>query len=142
MVTVLDVAAYILKKTDALAPTKLQKLCYYAQAWSLVWDEAPLFAENIKAWANGPVVPQLWHAYKDVSGKLGEPEALSADQRKTVDAVLGFYGDMTAQELSHLTHQEAPWKAARVGLQPTQRGNKAITHDSMRAYYESLGKPR
>lgn len=25
---------------------KLQKLCYYAQAWSLVWDDAPLFAED------------------------------------------------------------------------------------------------
>lgn len=29
---------------------------YYAQAWSLVWDEKPLFPERIEAWVNGPVL--------------------------------------------------------------------------------------
>ena len=31
---------------------KLQKLVYYCQAWSLVWDEEPLFEARIEAWAN------------------------------------------------------------------------------------------
>ena len=30
---------------------KLQKLVYYSQAWSLIWDEKPLFEEEIEAWA-------------------------------------------------------------------------------------------
>ena len=38
---------------------KLQKLVSYAQACSLVWDDKPLFAERIEAWANGPVAPAL-----------------------------------------------------------------------------------
>ena len=47
-VSVLDVAAYILDKRGKMSTWKLQKLCYYAQAWSLVWDEEPLFEENIE----------------------------------------------------------------------------------------------
>ena len=43
---------------------KLQKLIYYSQAWSLVWDEKPLFAERIEAWANGPVCPDLYNLHR------------------------------------------------------------------------------
>src|SRR5680860_1872649 len=60
MASVLDVAEYILKETGSMTTMKLQKLVYYSQAWSLVWDEKPLFGEPIEAWANdGPVRPCL-----------------------------------------------------------------------------------
>nr|WP_296476513.1 type II toxin-antitoxin system antitoxin SocA domain-containing protein [uncultured Acetatifactor sp.] len=39
---------------------KLQKLCYYARAWTLVWDDAPLFEEDFQAWANGLVCPNCF----------------------------------------------------------------------------------
>ena len=41
MTTVHDVAAYILQKLGKMTTMKLQKLVYYSQAWSLVWDEKP-----------------------------------------------------------------------------------------------------
>ena len=40
---------YILEKKGRMTTMKLQKLIYYAQAWSLVWDERPLFDEKIEA---------------------------------------------------------------------------------------------
>ena len=46
------------------AAMKLQKLVYYAQAWSLVWDEAPLFHARIEAWSNGPVAPALYREHR------------------------------------------------------------------------------
>ena len=49
MVSVFDAAAYIVEKTGEMTTLKLQKLVYYAQAWSLVWDERPLFDEKIEA---------------------------------------------------------------------------------------------
>ena len=58
MATAHDVAAYILQKKGEMTAMKLQKLVYYSQAWSVVWDERPLFHEKIEAWANGPVVPR------------------------------------------------------------------------------------
>ena len=67
MATVFDVAQYILGKLaadNALPVTtwKLQKLVYYSQAWSVVWDDAPLFNDRIEAWANGPVCPVLYES--------------------------------------------------------------------------------
>ncbi len=46
MATVFDVAKYILEKNSEMSTMKLQKLCYYAQAWSLVWDDSPIFDEG------------------------------------------------------------------------------------------------
>jgi len=43
---------------------KLHKLVCYAQAWSLVWDERPLFEDPIEAWANGPVAPALYAVHR------------------------------------------------------------------------------
>jgi len=43
MASVHDVAAYILDKRGPMSHMKLQKLVYYCQAWSLVWDEELFF---------------------------------------------------------------------------------------------------
>jgi uncharacterized phage-associated protein len=49
MATAHDVAAYILRGQGEMTAMKLEKLVYYAQAWSLVWDEEPLFKERVEA---------------------------------------------------------------------------------------------
>lgn len=46
MANVFDTAKYILEKSGKMSTMKLQKLCYYSQAWALVWDDAPLFDED------------------------------------------------------------------------------------------------
>ena len=48
MATVFDVAAYILAKRGEMTAWKLQKLVYYSQAWSLVWDQRPIFPGGLK----------------------------------------------------------------------------------------------
>lgn len=143
MANVVDVAAYILRKQGGMTAMKLQKLVYYGQAWSLVWDEAPLFRERIEAWANGPVAPDLYAAHRGkyalAPGELpGVPERLSVRQAETVDAVLTHYGAQSAQWLSDLTHAEDPWKNARVGLGPGERGDREISHAALAEYYGSL----
>lgn len=143
-VSVNDVAAYILKKTGKITAMKLQKLAYYCQAWSLVWDEKPLFREKIEAWANGPVVRKLYDEHKGMFNvtrwPAGNAKNLSAEQKDTIDGVLGFYGDKSSQWLSDLTHNEGPWKEARRGLAPGDRGDNIISHAAMAEYYSSLGK--
>jgi len=75
-----------LEKAGPMSAMKLQKLAYYSQAWSLVWDELPIFQDSIEAWANGPVCPRLYDAHRgcfqlardEVDGK---PEALTLDER-------------------------------------------------------------
>ena len=60
MANVFDTAKYILEQSGPMSTMKLQKLCYYSQAWSLVWDDSPLFEEDFQAWANGPVCTKLF----------------------------------------------------------------------------------
>ena len=121
---------------------KLEKLVYYCQAWSLVWDEKPLFPERIEAWAQGPVVPALFNEHRGayIVEKLakGDPAALNKDEQETVDAVLKAYGDKTSQWLSDLTHQETPWLDAREGIPPGQFCDNEISHAEMAEYYCAL----
>lgn len=144
MVTCFDVAKYILTKMGKLTTVKLQKLVYYAQAWSLVWDDAPLFDERIEAWLNGPIVPDLYNLHR---GKFslkaedlpsGNENNLTKNQKKSINIVLKDYGNKSSQWLSELTHLEEPWKKARKGLSPNERGNNEITLDSMAEYYTSI----
>jgi len=142
MVSAHDVAAYILKKHAPMSAMKLQKLVYYSQAWSLVWDDRPLFKEKIEAWANGPVVRELYEEHRGQFNIARWPKGaagnLDKDGAETVDAVLRYYGDKSAQWLSDLTHSEAPWKDAREGLSDGVRGDREITLDAMAEYYSSL----
>lgn len=144
-VRAVDVAAVIQERMGEMTAMKLQKLVYYSQAWSLVWDEAPLISEEVQAWANGPVIPELYNAHRGLytvaPGQIeGNPDSLDKDQLETIEAVLQHYGDKHSQWLSDLTHAEDPWKNARqqAGLTDGARGNVAISQAAMAEYYSSL----
>ena len=143
-----DVARYILenmyeKNSSSITAWKLQKLVYYCQAWSLVWDERLLFQEDVQAWADGPVCRTLFELHK---GRLnlkpvdieGNPSHLDENAKETIDAVLDFYGDKSGNYLRELTHMERPWKETRVGIQPGHRSDKVIEPELMKDYYGGL----
>lgn len=145
MASVLDVAKYILEKHGEMSAMKLQKLVYYAQAWSLVWDDSPLFDSRIEAWANGPVCPELYDVHRGcffvtagTIGDRGRSEALKKYERDTLDIVLENYADKSARWLSEQTHSEAPWRNARKGIPPSERSNKEISWSAMGEFYGSL----
>lgn len=142
MANVNDVAAAILQRQGAMSTWKLQKLVYYCQAWHLVWEEEPLFNDEIQAWANGPVVPALYATHRGTftieSWPQGKAERLAPNEAGTVEAVLKTYGHRPGYWLSELTHRERPWVEARQGLANGERGNRPITHEAMADYYSSL----
>lgn len=144
MASVYDVAKYVLKKLGPTTTMKLEKEVYYCQAWSLAWDERPLFDEDFQAWANGPVCPELFAKHK---GLFIVDETLFSDipdydfnqcERETMDTVLEYYGDKEPQWLSELTHKEAPWKEARSGVPAGMQCKNIISKDSMQQYYGGL----
>jgi uncharacterized phage-associated protein len=144
MTNAFDVAKHILDQIGPISAMKLQKLVYYSQAWSLVWDDAPLFSNRIEAWANGPVVRDLYDAHKGLFEVRSETFAhlaegsLSPAQIETIDTVLKAYGKKSSQWLSDQTHAEDPWRIAREGLADRERGDKEISLASMAEYYSSL----
>lgn len=142
MADVFDVAKYILQQQGEMTTMKLQKLVYYSQAWSLVWDSKPLFDDRIEAWASGPVVPSLYQVHKGsfLINTLPDGEAgnLDKEQKETINAVLKAYGSKPAQWLADLTHMENPWIDARKGYEPGQNCENEIPQASTVEYYSSI----
>lgn len=143
MANIFDAAKYILEQQGSMSTMKLQKLCYYAQAWSLVWDDTALFDEDFEAWANGPVSPELFRKTQgkysvSADDETGGEDNLTDNQKDTIDKVLDHYGSHNAQWLSQLTHMEAPWNEARNGIPDDAASSKIITKESMAMYYGGL----
>lgn len=144
MATIYDIAKYITETQGEMSAMKLQKLMYYAQAWHMVWEEEPLFADDFQAWANGPVLPAIYDKHigqfkVDKSFfKEGDSAKLTEPEKENIGKVLGFYGDKTAQWLSNLTHQEDPWLNARGDTPVGAYSNAVIPISAIHEYYSSL----
>lgn len=143
MAQVKDVAQYILESLGEITTIKLQKLVYYTQAWSLVWREAPLFSEKIEAWANGPVVRDLFKLHEGLfrigpEAAIGDSSQLDEDSRDVIDNVLKGYGDKSTQWLVELTHLEEPWKQARGHVPAGHKCEAEISQAAMAEYYSGL----
>lgn len=144
MATVFDVAKYILHKMGRISTWKLQKLCYYSQAWQLAWTGRSIFEENFEAWANGPVCPVLFYEHRgmfavgesDIS--RGDANNLSDDEKESIDIILKDYGELEPYTLRELSHKESPWKDARGNLPEGAKCQTVITKASMGEYYGSL----
>ena len=119
----IDVANYFLAKNvgtddDGISNLKLQKLVYYAQGFHMAITGTPLFGESIQAWAHGPVVPALYHEFKNNGSNLIPPpvgfnaeENFTVEQIDLLNEVNNVFGQFSAWRLREMTHQEAPWLA-------------------------------
>ncbi len=140
-----DVARYFLAKADPeigdiISNLKLQKLCYYAQGFHLALRGQPFFPEPIEAWQHGPVVPELYHAYKQYGGGAipvptdVDSSCFDQEQRELLDEVYSVYGQYSAWKLRNMTHEEPPWRDAQAN------GAGVIAHDAMASYFRTLLK--
>lgn len=118
----LTIAKWFIAWADAedeeLSNMKLQKLLYYAQGHHLGEGRGPLFAEGLEAWAHGPVVPAVYHAYKGFGSEtilLGDADPFTWEDVDPATAeflgrVWNTYGGYSAGRLRAMTHEEMPWK--------------------------------
>lgn len=135
-----DIAKWFLNHKD-MTHKKLQKLCYYAQAWyCALYDGTPLFENEIQAWVHGPVIPELYLMYSNY--KWNKIPKVEFDEsclgEKTIDileAVYNTYGDLSGNQLESLTHSEKPWIEARGNLKPWETSTTPISCNTMRDYY-------
>jgi uncharacterized phage-associated protein len=104
---------------DPLTNLRLQKLLYYAQAWSLIIRESQLFSDEIQAWRYGPVVPAVYHELPDGQGTntilpaaFAAVPDLQAEDAEFVRSVWEAYNQYSALKLSGMTYEELPWRKA------------------------------
>lgn len=141
MENILDIAKWFLAK-EQMTHKKLQKLCYYAQAWSYAICPEPLTDAEFQAWVHGPVCRVLYDVYKDYGfgyiPKISTPPTFSPDVTAFLCDVWETYGDMSANGLEALSHSEPPWQKARIGLDSSVPSEKAISPADMADYYRSI----
>lgn len=136
----LTVAKYLVNLSDPdegdlISNLKLQKLLYYAQGFALAILGRPLFDESIKAWEHGPVVPDVWHAFKEFGSSPIPPSddidmgEMSNEEISLLNEVFNVYGQFSAWKLRNMTHEEPPWRQ-------TAR-DSTISHDVLRNYFAS-----
>lgn len=138
--SVFDVAAYILSQTGQIAVSKLQLLLYYCQAWSLVWDDVPAFADAILAGPSGPFVERIrancLGIFKVDALTLGSAERVMPNIRETCEVVVAHYNKYTSQELIFQSQSETPWKVARG--RSVLGTNPPIAPSDMVSFYRAL----
>ncbi|WP_082473260.1 Panacea domain-containing protein [Methylobacterium sp. Leaf85] len=141
-----DIAKWFINATDresgdAITHLKVQKLVYYAQAWSIALYNKPLFDEDFEAWAHGPVAVSVWDNYRE-HGFASIPEQklkvkFSEKPLALLNAVNKKYGIYTAKKLENMTHKETPWLEARGDLRELDKCNTKISKDTIKSYFKS-----
>lgn len=127
---------------EVVTHLQVQKLLYFAQAWHMMLLGRPLFAEDMEAWPHGPVVPSVWHEFKQFSWHPIPPGApsdgIGEDSLKVLEQVRDVYGAFGAKKLEAMTHAERPWIQARGGRAPEERCEEKISKESIVKYYEEV----
>jgi len=143
MESIRDIAKWFLSK-ESMRHKKLQKLCYYAQAWHCAfYDGEPLFEDEIQAWAHGPVIPTLFAIYSSykwtpIPKVVFDESKLDEDVLELLENIYATYGGFTGNKLEAFACVEPPWQKARGDLQPEEICTNAISCQDMTDYYGGL----
>lgn len=158
------VANYFLQQADnndgKIDAMKMQKLVYFAHGWCLALKDSPLITERIEAWRYGPVVRELYSAFRDAGsgpithpayeavlkdGKIGfyipdineEDEDGQVDKefaKSLLDEIWKVYGEFSAIQLSNLTHEPGtPWSETW----SASKRNTIISDELIRIYFKA-----
>ena len=140
--SVFAIADWFLHKSE-MTHKKLQKLCYYAQAWCYALKGYRLKDTDYQAWIHGPVSPALWEKFKSfgydtirIRGNVNI--SLSDEDEKLLEDIWDTYGDSSGNSLEVLSQRELPWLEARRGYAPGEKCNVVISPETMASFYRSI----
>ena len=140
------VAKYFLNRAnhegDLITNLKMQKLLYYAQAWYLVnFKDKELFEDVIEAWDFGPVIPSVYHQFKefrhtpiDYDVSDSSIKNIKDEDKEYLEEFYNKFINYSACDLVNMSHNEDPWKEA------FNSPSNVIVANKMREYYTNLYK--
>ena len=158
MYDALTIARYIInysnKQNDIwFSNLKLQKLLYFCQAYFLLDIGLPCFMDTIEAWDFGPVIPAVYHEFKQFGAGWIPPvkqyrykpnpnrpldfvtidfdeTCINKETRKLVEDVVDNFKDYDNVALTTLVHHQEPWKQAF-----SSSISNTITNESLVDYF-------
>jgi hypothetical protein len=144
-----------IKSVSEMTPKKLQKMLYYCYSWHLALTaenedteeilSSRLFDATFEAWAHGPVIPEVYNAYKknkytviEESGiDIDVDEFLNVDEIDSIEQVVEVYGDLNGNQLEQISHSEEPWIIARGDAKPLDICTNKIDDFSIYSFYSA-----
>ena len=119
----IEVANYIIEyeysQKRIINNFKLQKLLYFVQAQFIRVKDEVCFKDKIIAWSFGPVVTDVYHAYKyfgsmDIT-KLKDNVniCISQEHKKIINEVLEMFSNTPLYELVDIIKHQTPYIEAR-----------------------------
>ena len=146
--SIFDVANWFLLYKEKMIYEKLQKICYYSEAWYLALYGEKLYNDTkFKALESGPVSTELYNFFKnDGFNGFGKINGLIAISDRDIDERLSYinndvnltdllesvwvtYGDKGPLALEVLSCSELPYKNAN------NKRNKIISEKDIKNYY-------
>lgn len=156
MVPALFIANYIIEYSNQngyeINNLKLQKLLYFISARALVEDKPPLFNESIEKWRFGPVVPEVYHKYKefgafsiqdnniirtlfrfdfnknpfedDSSVQILEYDSQEIPEKELIEDTVSKLSNRGAFELVDITHKQPMWQRDEKRILMGEKGIK------------------
>lgn len=144
--TIEDLVYWFLQK-EPMSHKKIQKLSYYAQAWSYTLRQIDIVDEiEFEAWVHGPVNKVIWDMLKKSGWRnINIPFDENMQVHKFNDSELDVlnlvwdnYGEFSADTLEGITHEEKPWLDARKGCGKFDPSCNKISRESMADFYVNL----
>lgn len=145
--TARDIAKAFINKTDlnaikngeGLSPLKLQKLLFFAQEEHLHRLHTHLFEEEIEAREQGPLVKEVWNAYRHYGNspitEVYDPVILEEEARRSVDIVWEHYGEFEEWFLHEVTQSYDIWHDL---FFDGSKQEKIIHKEQIKAYKEKI----
>ena len=137
--------SYIFEQMKEVTPLALQKILYFIQGIYMVIFGKPLYKEDCMAWIHGPVYEEVYDLFRDFKYNPIEDnrfaifkdrfEELSEQEKKIIDLVINTFGKYSGKVLEDITHEELPWKNARVGYEPSEPSREIISKDEIKNYF-------
>ncbi len=154
------VANHFIKKSfesgTRLTPMQLVKLVYIAHGWYLARTGEPLLSDAVEAWKYGPVIPKLYHQFKQYrdspitsmamvmgEGQFFAPEITDPSVAAFLDSVWDVYKNFDGIQLSTLTHQDGtPWFQVWRDQKGFETRGAVIPNQLIKNHYEQLARER
>lgn len=128
-----------------LTPVKLNHLVILTDWWYLHKTGGFLINEKTEAWLSGPILPSIYHEYKDQSpystieypSRRQPPLEEDTDIFPFLEHIWKRYAKYTAQQLSRINMApNSPWQQAQRKHEKAHR--QQITKEHVLAYFQTL----
>lgn len=137
MATCFEVADFFIANKDIdddITVLKLQKLCAYAQAFALILLERPLFDNQLRAYTHGPLIQELYEAYRTegrnplttAASPLDARLPFSNEELFILETVNNYYGAYSASRLRNMSHDDFPGNFGTKEIIPNDAIRKAF----------------